>query len=148
MSSSKQPHVVDEGRVARLLRGVTERTGRLRAAFALPVSDRGELWLDGVKYLLVTSIEGCIDVAQHLASSKGLGAPDSNADALRLLGRESRIVSSELADRMALAVGFRNVLVHQYALVDDRIVFGAVDRLGDFDDFVAQISGWMTTPES
>jgi uncharacterized protein YutE (UPF0331/DUF86 family) len=138
--------VVDEGRVARLLRGVTERTGRLRAAFA--VSDRGDLWLDGVKYLFVTSIEGCVDVAQHIASSEGLGAPDSNADALRLLGRDSKIVSSELADRMALAVGFRNVLVHQYAVVDDRIVLAAVERLGDFDDFVAQVSVWMTTPES
>ncbi len=37
--------------------------------------DRGECRLDGVKYLFVTAIEGCVDVAQHIASAERLGAP-------------------------------------------------------------------------
>jgi uncharacterized protein YutE (UPF0331/DUF86 family) len=137
--------VVDEGRVARLLRGIAERTGRLRAAFDGPPATRGELWLDGVKYLLVTTIEGCVDVAQHICSSENLGAPDSNAGAIRLLGGTAGIVPPDLAERLALAVGFRNVLVHQYAIVDDRIVLESVSRLVDFDRFVADVSAWMTS---
>ena len=137
--------MVDEGRVGRLLRGVAERTARLRGAFDVPEAERGELWLDGVKYLLVTTIEGCVDVAQHIASSENLGAPDSNADALRRLGGSAGVVEPDLAEKMALAVGFRNVLVHQYAQVDDRIVLASVDRLGDFDRFVADVSSWMTS---
>ena len=137
--------MVDEGRVSRLLRGVAERTARMRRAFDVPEAERGELWLDGIKYLLVTAIEGCIDVAQHIASSENLGAPDSNADALRRLGGSAGIVEADLAEQMALAVGFRNVLVHQYAQVDDRIVLASVDRLGDFDRFVTEVSSWMTS---
>ena len=44
---------------------------------------------------------------------------------------------------LARAVGFRNVLVHQYTTVDDSIVLGALDRLEEFDEFVAQVSAWL-----
>jgi uncharacterized protein YutE (UPF0331/DUF86 family) len=134
--------VVDEGRVVRLLRNIAERTGRLRVAFDSDPSRRGDLWLDGVKYLLVTTIEACVDVAQHLASSENFGAPDTNAGAIRLLGANG-LIDVDLAERLALAVGFRNVLVHQYAQVDDALVLAASDRLGDFDEFVAQMSSWL-----
>lgn len=137
--------MVDEGRVARLLRGISERTSRLRVAFDSPPATRGELWLDGIKYLLVTTIEGCVDVAQHICSSENLGAPDSNAAAIRLLGGSVGIIEPDLTERLALAVGFRNVLVHQYATVDDRIVLESVGRLVDFDSFVTAVSAWMTS---
>jgi uncharacterized protein YutE (UPF0331/DUF86 family) len=134
--------VVDEGRVVRLLRGISERTGRLRAAYATNPNGRGDLWLDGIKYLLVTTIESCVDVAQHLASSENFGAPDSNAGALRELGSRG-VIDHTLAEDLALAVGFRNVLVHQYAQVDDAIVLAASERLADFDSFVSQLSDWL-----
>jgi len=134
--------VVDEGRVVRLLRGISERTARLRAGYASDPKDRGDLWLDGIKYLLVTTIESCVDVAQHLASSEDFGAPDSNAGALRELGSRG-VIDHTLAEDLALAVGFRNVLVHQYAEVDDAIVLTAWERLADFDSFVSQLSEWL-----
>lgn len=134
--------MVDEGRVARLLRGVNDRLERLRAARTRPTDTRDDLWLDGVKYLFVTTIEGCIDVAQHIASSEGFGPPDSNAEAVKLLGTQ-RIIASELADELARAVGFRNILVHRYTTVDDTIVLDSLDRLERFDDFVGQVSAWL-----
>ena len=134
--------MVDEGRVVRLLRGISERTARLRAGYASDPKDRGDLWLDGIKYLLVTTIESCVDVAQHLASSEDFGAPDSNAGALRELGSRG-VIDHTLAEDLALAVGFRNVLVHQYAEVDDAIVLTAWERLADFDSFVSQLSEWL-----
>ncbi len=134
--------MVDEGRVVRLLRGISERTARLRSAYGTDPAERGDLWLDGIKYLLVTTIESCVDVAQHVVSSDDFGAPDSNAAALRLLGSHG-VIDVALAERLALAVGFRNVLVHQYAQVDDAIVRAASERLGEFDDFVTQVSAWL-----
>lgn len=107
--------------------------------------NRTELWLDGIKYLFLTTIEGCLDVAQHIASSDGFGVPDSNADALRLLGTND-VIDRELAESLARAAGFRNVLVHGYAEVDDRIVISALDDLGDFDRFVGQVSTWILKP--
>lgn len=134
--------MVDEGRITRLLRSVSDRTARLRDAAATPVAERGPLWLDGVKYLLVTAVEACIDVAQHIGSSESYSAPDSNADAVRTLGQHG-VLDLELAQSMARAVGFRNVLVHQYITVDDTVVLGALDRLGEFEAFVTQVSRWM-----
>ena len=53
------------------------------------------------------------------------------------------VIDHTLAEDLALAVGFRNVLVRQYAKVDDAIVLTAWERLADFDSFVSQLSGWL-----
>jgi uncharacterized protein YutE (UPF0331/DUF86 family) len=134
--------VVDEGRLTRLLRDLADRTVRLRRAAGIPEPDRPELWLDGVKYLFVTAIEGCVDVAQHIAASERYPAPDSNAAAVRLLGSRG-VLAPELAASLALAVGFRNVLVHRYAEVDDEIVLAALDQLDQFESFVTEVSRWL-----
>lgn len=134
--------MVDEGRASRLLRGVTERIRRLDEAAMRRDNDPGSLWLDGVKYLFVTAIEGCVDVAHHIGSSESWRAPDTNARSIRLLG-EHRVIDSELAISVARSVGFRNVLVHQYVDVDDAIVLDALGRLDDLRAFVSQVSSWI-----
>ncbi len=134
--------MVDQGRASRLLRGVSDRIARLTDAAKRAESDRDSLWLDGIKYLFVTSIEGCVDVAHHIASSECWKAPDTNAAAIRLLG-ERGVVENETAESIARAVGLRNVLVHQYTDVDDSIVISALERLDDFRHFVQQTSAWV-----
>jgi len=136
--------MVDEGRVSRLLRDITDRIARVRAAAETPDNERSELWLDGVKYLFVTAIEGCIDVAQHIASSERYRAPDTNSAAVRLLA-EHGVVESATSEAVARAVGFRNVLVHRYIDVDDQRVVDAIDQLADLDAFVSEVSAWMLT---
>lgn len=134
--------MVDEGRVARLLRAVSERIRRLDEATTRRDDDPDSLWLDGVKYLFVTAIEGCVDVAHHIASSESWPAPDTNAGAIRILG-EHRVITADLATNVARSVGFRNVLVHQYTQVDDTIVIDALGRLDEFRAFVSQVSQWV-----
>ena len=135
--------MVDEGRVARLLRSIEERLDRLEQARDDVAPRRPEpIWLDGVKYLFVTAIEGCIDVGHHLAAAERWGAPDSNADTFRLLA-EHGVLAPELAHRLGRAVRFRNVLVHQYAVVDDERVVAFLDELGDLRAFVERVSAWV-----
>lgn len=134
--------MVDEGRVSRLLRALAERVRRLEAAGGQAAGNRDALWLDAVKYVFVTAIEACVDVAQHIGASEKFPAPDSNAAALRALG-ERGVIDTELADSLARAVGFRNVLVHQYVDVDDQVVIDALGRLDEFEQFVHQVSRWM-----
>jgi uncharacterized protein YutE (UPF0331/DUF86 family) len=134
--------MVDEGRASRLLRGIAERVDRLAQAAIHPDSDSDSLWLDGVKYLFITAIEGCVDLAHHIASSESWRSPDTNAGAIRLLG-EHGIVAHSVATSVSRAVGFRNILVHQYAEVDDGIVIDALDHLEDLRSFVAQVSAWV-----
>jgi uncharacterized protein YutE (UPF0331/DUF86 family) len=135
--------VVDEGRVSRLLRGIDDRVDRLDGQRQFASQRRDDpLWLDGIKYSFVTAIEACVDVAHHLAASERWGAPDTNAAAFTILARHG-VIDGDLAERMAQAVGFRNVLVHQYLNVDDDVVVAALDDLDDLASFVRQVSAWM-----
>jgi len=142
--------VVDARRVARLLQRIREDLGRLeeRAGPAEREALRRDFdRLAAVKYLFVTAIEGCIDVAQHLCASEGWMRPETNADALGELGRRG-VTSAERADVLARAVGFRNVLVHGYAEVDDERVIEQLDHLGELADFVAELAAWVARQSS
>lgn len=138
--------MVDADRVARLLRSITDDLAVLRAEAGAGAERRADpLWMRGVKYVFVTAIEGCVDVAQHVCSSEGWGPPRDNADAVRTLGRHG-VLDAALADRVARAVGFRNVLVHDYVDVDDQVVLARLDDPSDLAGFVAAVARW--TPEN
>ncbi len=67
--------------------------------------------------------------------------PQTNADALRLLGRNG-VIESKLGEAIARAMGFRNVLVHESAEVDDSVVVANPTVLADLDAFMVQLAGW------
>jgi len=92
--------------------------------------------LGDLKYTFQTAIEACIDAAQHVVADQGLGVPTSNADAFRTLSRAG-LMDADLAASLAGAVGLRNVLVHDYAEVDDRRVVAHLQHLDDLRRFVA-----------
>lgn len=140
--------MVDSPRVHRLLAEVTARLARLRNHAAVAPDDlmRDETRLESTKYLFVTAIEAAIDIAQHLCASEGWDAPDTNADAFRALGRAG-VLDRDLAEAMAAASGFRNVLVHGYAAVDDRRVVAALANLDRLDVFVSSVSTWLLDQE-
>lgn len=73
------------------------------------------------RWITETFIEGVVNAAQHLCASEGWGPPKDNGDAVRLVGTHG-VVDEQLAHRLVGAVGFRNLLVHQYAEIDDRSV--------------------------
>jgi len=136
--------LVDERRVRRLLQRVSEDLAYLRAR---SLEDRTAIRADAdrlaaLKYRFVTAIEGCLNVAQHLCASEGWGPPATNAEALRILGRHG-VLDAALADSLARAVGFRNVLVHGYVDADDDRVVAQLDRVGELDAFVAAVSRWI-----
>ena len=135
--------MVDEVRVARLLRAVTDDLSVLERESRAGVDRRSDpLWRRGVKYTFVTAIEACLDIAQHVCASEGWGPPADNADALRLLG-DHGVITDALAVSMRRAVGFRNVLVHEYVRVDDAVVDARLDDLSDLEAFVRSVSGWL-----
>ena len=101
------------------------------------------IWLRGVKYTFVTAIEACVDVAQHICATEGWGPPTDNGDAVRLLGGHG-VLTTELAISIRKAVGFRNVLVHDYIEVDDSIVVDRLKSLGDLEEFVRQVAAYVT----
>jgi uncharacterized protein YutE (UPF0331/DUF86 family) len=141
--------VVDARRVRLLLQRIEDDVAFLRDRAAL---DREALRRDrerlaAVKYVFVTAIEGCIEVAQHACASEGWGPPGTNPDALRLLARHG-VLPPELGDALARAVGFRNVLVHGYVDVDDGKVVAQLDRLDELEAFVRAVARFVSNHSS
>lgn len=136
--------MVDEVRVLRLLRVVTDDLEVLRQEANASEGRRADpMWLRGVKYTFITSIEACIDVAQHICSAQGWGPPADNGDAMKVLGRHGAL-TADVSDSMRRAVGFRNVLVHEYVKVSDEIVMSRLQDLRDLEQFVAQVTAHLS----
>jgi uncharacterized protein YutE (UPF0331/DUF86 family) len=135
---------MDEVRVLRLLRVVTDDLDVLSQEADASEERRADpMWLRGVKYTFITSIEACIDVAQHVCSAEGWGPPADNGDAMKVLGRHGAL-TPEVSDAMRRAVGFRNVLVHEYVKVSDDIVLSRLGNLRDLERFVTQITAYLS----
>lgn len=135
--------MVDPVRLARLLQRFGEQLSVLSDRAA---EDRGalraqEVLLSATKYRFVTAIESMIDIAHHLLASELWGPAETSADAVRLLGRHG-VLDAALAERAAGAVGFRNLLVHGYADVDDDRVVAQLDQLGDLREVLDQVRTW------
>lgn len=134
---------MDEVRVFRLLRAITDDLSVLHQESHAGAQRRADpMWLRGVKYTFVTCIEACVDIAQHICSAQGWGPPRDNGDAMKVLGRHGTL-SPELSDAMRRAVGFRNVLVHEYVEVSDEVVTARLGGLRDLEQFVEQVTGFL-----
>jgi uncharacterized protein YutE (UPF0331/DUF86 family) len=83
---------------------------------------------------LEVAIQTCIDIAFHLSGAHG-GVPTTAGEAFAELAKRG-LLERSLAERLRRAVGFRNVLVHEYTEVDWKIVMQVI-RTGtrDLADF-------------
>lgn len=89
--------------------------------------------------LLQLCVECVIDVCKLLVVQLRLGLPSEENDLFQKLEKE-RILSPETAEILRRMRGFRNILIHEYAEVDDNLVFEfATTRLQDFDAFKKEI---------
>ncbi len=72
---------------------------------------------DTVVLHLWQAIQIVIDLAASSCVRLGLGSPPTYGDAFRLLAG-AEIIDAVLAERLARAAAFRNLLVHAYAILD------------------------------
>ena len=92
-----------------------------------------------VEHTLQICIQATLDVASHIASDERLGEPGSNVALFDLLVPAGWL-TADTASFLRSAVGFRNVLVHGYAVVDTQVVRTVLEqRLGDLERFVEEI---------
>jgi len=69
---------------------------------------------------LELAIQACIDIAMHVCGAHAI-VPDSSGAAFSALA-EKKLIPRALAQPLRRAVGFRNVLVHDYVEVDWKVV--------------------------
>jgi len=96
--------------------------------------------------LLQLCIECVIDMCRILVSGLRLGLPADENDLFEKLNKNG-IVTPSVKRLLRQMRGFRNILVHEYASVDDELVFKyGKTRLGDFEKIRKQILDVLRRP--
>ena len=86
-----------------------------------------------VERFIHLAIESVIDIANHIISFQQWREPNGYRDLFVVLYENDIIPENHLQMFQNMA-SIRNILVHRYNKIDDKVVFGIFDkRLGDFD---------------
>jgi uncharacterized protein YutE (UPF0331/DUF86 family) len=89
--------------------------------------------------LLQLCVECVIDICKIIVSGLRLGVPYEENDLFNKLFNR-KIIDEKTLDMLKEMRGFRNILVHEYAEVDDRIVFESLYKsLNNFEVFIKAI---------
>jgi uncharacterized protein YutE (UPF0331/DUF86 family) len=89
--------------------------------------------------LLQLCIECVIDICKLFVSGLRLGLPSEENDLFEKL-KKHRIISENMSSILKEMRGFRNILIHEYAAVDDKIVFETLKtKLKDFRGFKKEV---------
>ena len=89
--------------------------------------------------LLQLCIECSIDICKLFVSGLQLGLPYEENDLFDKM-QKSKLLSKEMVSLLKEMRAFRNILIHEYAPVDDELVFEkAQTRLHDFENFKNEI---------
>lgn len=96
---------------------------------------------DIVALNLTRAVQLCIDVGLHwLSHQRDMPSPQSMGETFVILANAGQL-DEQLAGRLRQAVGFRNLMVHNYEAIDWDIVFAiCTEWLGDFRAFAAVFS--------
>lgn len=93
-----------------------------------------------VLHYLQLAIECVIDTGEMIISELKLRKPEEAREVIKILA-EHKIVTAQFAKRFSPAVGFRNILVHEYVDIDlKRVHHYLQHELGDFDFFARAIA--------
>jgi uncharacterized protein YutE (UPF0331/DUF86 family) len=97
-----------------------------------------------VMFSLLMIAQLVIDVSGELSARRGDRFEDYT-EAVRNLARDPRF-PADLVSELELIPGFRNVVLHEYAVLDLQRVVEALGRLDPIDRFIAIVSDIDHTP--
>ena len=94
---------------------------------------------ESILFNLQMAIQNCIDMAAHIISEEGLGMPSSTSEMFYLL-EENGYLDHAITEKMIKAVGFRNIMVHEYGRIDLKQVFQFAQKdVEDLNKYIAAI---------
>lgn len=91
-----------------------------------------------IRYGLLESIQIVIDISCKISSSYNLGNPKSYKECIELLVK-NEYLSKKISLNIISMVGLRNILVHEYIVVDDEKLYEFLNYLEDFISFSNEI---------
>ena len=94
---------------------------------------------ESILFNLQMAIQNCIDVAAHIISEEGFGVAGSTNEMFYLL-EENGYLDTDLTEKMVKAVGFRNLIVHEYGKVELKQLFEvAQNNIEDLNEYLRSI---------
>ena len=97
----------------------------------------------GIYERLEYAIENVFDICHVINADLSLGIPSSEEDVIQNL-RNKGIIDSDISDKLMAMRRFRNVVVHRYGKIDDRIAFSLLaNEMGDFQRFNDRIRAFL-----
>ena len=93
---------------------------------------------------LSRAVQLCVDIAAHLLTSSEQAAPPMSMGETFTLLADAGVIAKDLAKRLRAAVGFRNIAVHNYEVIDWAIVHAvSLHAPQDFRDFALQVNAQL-----
>jgi uncharacterized protein YutE (UPF0331/DUF86 family) len=132
--------VVDKDRILAKLDQLEGHSQELRQI--LPESFAGYQKVEkkrACERLLQIAIEAVIDICHMFLRELRLGLPSEEDDVFEKLS-QAGVISSQMVATLKRMKGLRNILVHEYGRVDDRIVYDQAHKgIQDFMRFKEEI---------
>lgn len=99
---------------------------------------------DGIYKRLEFCIENIFDICAIINSDLKLGIPEADESIVDNLVR-SGILAVEWKERLRGMKAFRNIMVHRYGRIDDRIAFSLIgERTDDLHLFIEEIEDLLS----
>jgi len=100
------------------------------------LKDKVDEW--GLRYGIFETIQIIIDIASSIVAERNLGTPQNYSEAITLLV-SNNYIENELGKKLIRMIGLRNLLVHEYGIIDIKKLYEYLNSLNDIRDFVNTI---------
>jgi uncharacterized protein YutE (UPF0331/DUF86 family) len=137
--------MVDAASVRTRLNAIEEYIGRLETKRHLTLEQMAGDWVtfSAIQHLFQMASQAVIDIASHILAADFIRRVDDYYAAVLALGEEG-VLPRDFAQRFADIARFRNVLVHQYMVIDPDRVYGFLQTgLDDFRAYIGYVSVYL-----
>lgn len=113
--------------------------GKIKEEYSIDdiIADKVDEW--GLRYGLFESIQIVIDLACSCVAEKNLGVPKNYSECITLL-ISFKYLNNVLGEKILRMIGLRNLLVHEYGIIDVKKLYEYLNYIQDIKDFAAAIS--------
>ena len=93
------------------------------------------------------AIENVFDICAIINTDFELGIPGDDEEIIENLVK-NKILSEEMKEKLGLMKGFRNIVVHRYGKIDDKLAFEILqENIRDFYDFIRRVEEFLEDEE-
>ncbi|MCZ7612134.1 MAG: DUF86 domain-containing protein [Ignavibacteriaceae bacterium] len=92
----------------------------------------------GLRYGLFESIQIIIDISCSIVANKNLGTPKNYSECISLLVSNDYL-NKDLGEKIKSMIGLRNLLIHEYGIIEVNKLFANLDHINDVRNFIQSI---------